>query len=312
METINAKKTFGLKFNNIFNKETLKQMKKYRAIYIMMLPVLLYFIVFSYYPLLLGMIQSLQINKLIGAPEFAGAANYIEVLSDYEFHQAFVNSLTIGIGIQACAFTIALFLAIGINELRNKFLKSTIQTVSYLPNLFSWSVVGGMWVFILSTNGMINAILKSLGFNTIQFMAESNYAQIIMILTGSWKSAGYYAVLFLASIVSIDPSVFEAAQIDGASRVKQITRIIIPQLIPTMKVIIMLGTMGLMRNFDQVLVMGNPAIMDKVRTLLLFIYNEGILQFKVGKATAAATVVLTATLIITFIVRKLIRYDDTY
>lgn len=307
---LNTKKKAA--YNSTFNRNTFRQIKKYKTIYIMMLPVLLYFIVFSYYPLLLGIIQSLQKNKLIGAPEFIGAANYQEVIKDYQFKQAFQNSLIIGIGTQVLAFILSILLAIGINEIKNKLSKSTIQTVTYLPNLFSWTVVGGMWIFVLSSNGLINSILSSAGKDSVQFLADTKFSQAIMILTGTWKALGYYAVLFLASIVSIDPSIYEAAQIDGASRVKQIIKIVIPQLIPTMKVIIVLGTMGLLRNFDQVFVMGNPTIMDKVRTLLLYIYTEGITQFKVGKATAAATVVLIATLVISFAVRKLVKYDENY
>lgn len=306
------KKSILLKFNNPFNKKNLRQIKKYKAIYIMMIPVLLYFIVFSYYPLILGMIQSFQKNKLIGTLEFTGISNYKEVLGDYQFHQAFQNSLTIGIGTQILAIILALIMSLGINEVRNKFAKASMQTVTFIPYLFSWTVVGGMWVFVLSTNGLINNILALIGAKSVQFLAEERYAQLIFILTETWKSIGYYSILLLAGIVSISPNLFEAAQIDGASREKQIRKIIVPQLIPTLKVIIMLGTMGLLRNFDQVFVMGNSAIMDKVRTLLVYIYTEGITQFKVGKATAAATIVLIATLALTFVIRKLIRYDDAY
>lgn len=310
MEKLEVEKLPNMKLKGVFNKKTWKLIKKYKAIYFMMLPVLIYFIVFSYYPLGLGIIQSFQKNKLIGTPEFIGIANYKEVLHDYQFSQAFINSFSIGVGTQILTFIMSLILAISINEVRNKTSKSTVQTVSYLPNLFSWTVVGGMWVYILSSSGLLNGLLALFGKTPVLFMADEKYAQPIMILTGTWKAMGYYAVLFLASIVSIDSTVYEAAEIDGATRFKQITDIIIPELIPTMKVIILLGTMGLLRNFDQVFVMGNPAIMDKVRTLLLYIYTEGITQFKVGKATAAATIVLIATLVITFIVRKLIKYDD--
>lgn len=299
-------------FNNPFNKKTLRQIKKYKAIYLMMLPVLLYFIVFSYYPIILGIIQSFQKNKLIGTPEFIGISNYKEVLGDYQFQQAFLNSVTIGIGALIFTVLFALLLSLGINEVNNKFSKSILQTVTYLPHLFSWTVVGAIWIYVLSTNGLINSIITATGAKSVQILTEEKYGQIIMILTDTWKSMGYNAVLLLAGIVSINPNVFEAAQIDGASRVKQIRRIVIPHLKPTIKVIIMLGTMGLLRNFDQVFVMGNAAILDKVRTLLLFIYREGITQFKVGKATAAATIVLIATLVLTFIIRKLIKYDDSY
>lgn len=294
------------------NKTLWKQIKKHKAIYIMMAPIILYFSVFSYYPLILGLVQSFQKNKLIGTPEFSGLSNYKEVLSDYRFAQAFNNSLIIGIGTLLATFVCAVVLSISINEIRNKKIKTTMQTVTYLPYLFSWTVVGGLWVFILSYNGMLNGILSIFNIDATHFLSEPKNSQIIMILTSVWKNIGYYAVLLLASIVTINPSIFEAAQIDGATRFKQIRSIIIPQIVPTMKVIIVLGTMGLLRNFDQVFVMGNPTIMDKIRTLLLYIYEEGILQFKVGKATATATIVLISTFIITAIVRKVIKYDDNY
>lgn len=294
------------------NKTLWKQIKKHKAIYIMMAPIILYFSVFSYYPLILGLVQSFQKNKLIGTPEFSGLSNYTEVLSDYRFAQAFNNSLIIGIGTLLATFVCAVILSISINEIRNKKIKTTMQTVTYLPYLFSWTVVGGLWVFILSYNGMLNGILSIFNIDATHFLSEPKNSQIIMILTSVWKNIGYYAVLLLASIVTINPSIFEAAQIDGATRFKQIRSIIIPQIVPTMKVIIVLGTMGLLRNFDQVFVMGNPTIMDKIRTLLLYIYEEGILQFKVGKATATATIVLISTFIITAIVRKVIKYDDNY
>lgn len=289
-----------------------KQIKKYRVIYFMMIPVLLYFIVFSYYPLALGVVQSLQTDVIIGTPEFAGVQNYANLFADPQFWEAFSNSLIMGAGTQALVIPLALLFALGLNEINNRFVKSTIQTTSYLPNLFSWTVVGGMWVTILSTNGLVNGFTSIFGVKATQFMAERNLAQFIMILTASWKALGYYALLFLAAIISIDTSVFEAAQIDGASRLRQLFSISIPELYPTLKIVVLLGVMGLLRNFDQVFVMENSIILDKVNTLLLYIYTNGITHFRVGLATAAATIVLIATLLITFVVRKLIRYDESY
>jgi putative aldouronate transport system permease protein len=244
MEKVTNKKPLILKFKNPLDKKTIKGIKKYKSIYVMMIPVLLYFIVFSYYPLALGIVQSFQKSKLIGAPEFTGFANYKEVLHNYQFRGAFLNSIVMGVGTQILSFITSLFVALGINEIKNKFAKSAVQTVSYLPNLFSWTVVGGMWVFVLSTNGLINSGLSALGLKTVQFMAEEKLGQAIMILTAAWKGVGYGAVLFLASIVSIDQGIFEAAQIDGASRLRQIFTIIIPNLVPTMKVILYLAQWG--------------------------------------------------------------------
>ena len=116
-------------------------------------------------------------------------------------------------------------------------------------------------------------------------------------------------VLLMASIVSIDPTIYEAARIDGATRFRQIRHIIIPQLQPTIKTLLVIGATGVLRNFDQIFILSRPAIKDDIRSLLLYIYEEGILQMRVGKATAAATVVLLATLLISTVIRRLARYD---
>ena len=110
----------------------------------------------------------------------------------------------------------------------------------------------------------------------------------------------------------MDASIYEAAQIDGASRLQQIMRITLPQIKPTMKIVTVLSAMGVLRNFDQIFIMGNPSINDKVQNLLVLIYNDGILKFDVGTATAAATLVLLVTMLISFVVRKLIGYDQAY
>ena len=131
-----------------------------------------------------------------------------------------------------------------------------------------------------------------------------------MIFTGAWKSAGYTAALFLAAIVSIDPTLYEAAEMDGATRLQEIGRITLPAVIPTVKVVVVLGFMGILRNFDQIYVMANSYILDRVRNLLYLIYNDGIVNFKIGPASAAATLVLLATMVLSFTIRRLIHYDQ--
>ncbi len=281
----------------------------------MLIPVAIYFIVFSYYPLYLGIISSFMKSKMIGAPEFTGFTNYKDVLQSPLFSQSFINVLIVGIGTFIIQFILGLLIALSLNELKSKFIKTSIQSSTYLPYLLSWSVVGGMWIKLLGPTGIVNGFLQLIygsSFKSIIFMSEPKFAREIMILTGSWKVAGYYAVLFLAAIVSIDESIYEAAAIDGASRLRQIVQIIIPSLVPTMKVITVLSSMGILRNFDQIFVMQNSIILDKIRNPLYLIYSDGIINFKVGFATAASTLVLIATFIIATIVRKLTKYDDTY
>lgn len=295
--------------------ETMRKLKKNRFFYLMLLPIALYFVVFNYYPLVLGIYNSFHEVKLLGGQKFVGFDNYQNILAHPLYRQAFINTLTVGTLSFLLQFSMALVLALTINEIRHKAVKGLLQSVTYLPYLLSWSVVGGIWMSILSPSGLVNGVLRMVSgpaFRPVVFMAEPKFARAVMILSGGWKNAGYYAVLMLAAVVSIDPTLYEAAAIDGATRMKQILFITVPNLIPTMKVIMMLGVMGLLRNFDQIYVMGNSSINDQVRNLLALIYEQGIAKFQIGPATAAATVVLITTLVVSSVVRRLIRYDETY
>ena len=297
------------------DKNVWKKVKRYRGIYLMLLPVLVYFLVFSYYPLVLGIINSFQKVKILGGSEFAGMDNYVNVTTSSTYQQTLGNSLIVGIGTFLLQFVLGLVIALLLNEVKNKVARSLIQTVTYIPYLLSWAVVGGLWITIFSPTGMINGILEMFSsgeYQPIVFMSEPAFARGIMIFTGAWKGAGYFAALFLAAIVSLDASIYEAAQIDGASRLQQIMRITLPQIKPTKKIVTVLSAMGVLRNFDQIFIMGNPSINDKVQNLLVLIYNDGILKFDVGTATAAATLVLLVTMLISFVVRKLIGYDQAY
>ncbi|MBM7582221.1 putative aldouronate transport system permease protein [Caldicoprobacter guelmensis] len=299
----------------LIDRKTLIKIRKYKSIYLMFVPIAIYFIVFSYYPLILGIISSFRESILIGTPKFVGVENYKNVLSNPLYSEAFMNTIIVNFFTFIVQFIFSLFIALSLNEVKNKMIRSSIQTVTYIPNLLSWAIVGGMWIRILSPTGMLNNILKLIygnDFNPIVFMAEPRFARTIMVLTGAWKGAGYFAVLLLTAIVSIDQSIYESASIDGASRFKQILYITVPNIVPTMKIITVLGSMNFLRNFDQIFIMGNANIFSKVRNLLCLIYTDGVVNFKIGIATAAATMVLITTFIISTIVRRLTKYDETF
>ncbi len=288
----------------------LQKLRQYRAIYIMVLPVLVYFAVFTFYPLVLGLVQSTQKERMLGTPIFIGLDNYRTIFKDVMFQRSFVNSVVLGVAGLFLGLLVSLILTLCVNEVRNTYCKRAIQTVTFLPHLFSWTVVGSMWIFVLSHNGLVNTLLENLGMERVGFFTTAGWGKPVILFTGVWKGAGYNVVLMLAAVVSIDPQIFEAARIDGATRIQQIRRLIIPQLGPTLKTLLVLGAAGILRNFDQVWVMNRPATKDSVRTLVLYIYEEGIQNLKIGKATAAATVVLVITLAISIVVRRLARYDQ--
>lgn len=286
-----------------------KKMKKFKTFYFLFIPIALYFLIFTYYPFLKGLIMSFQENRLIGKRPFAGVENYALVLQDTDFLASIKNSLIIGLWDMVLYFTLSLLFAIILNELLNKTVKKTVQTIAYLPYLFSWAVIGGVWALIFDIQGLANQFLSLFNVDPIFFLAQPNLARPLIIAMGVWRSIGYFALLYTVAIINIDTQLYEAARIDGASRMMQIRKIIIPSLAPTMKTILVLLSIGVLTHFDEIFIMVNPANRRKIGTLLLYVFETGIINFKTGTASAGATLVMAGTLVFTAIIRILIKYD---
>lgn len=290
----------------------MKLLKKYGALYVMMAPVIVYFLVFAYYPLVKGLQTSFQDYKLMGDRPYVGFANYSAVLHDSTFWDAMVNTLVIGGGILLFSFVAPLVIALSLNEVLRTWYKKMAQMILYVPHLLSWVVVGGIWIFMLSPDsGFVNMVLVHVFHRTpINFLADSSWARWIMIVLATWKEMGYTCILFLAGIVSINPSLYEAARMDGATRWQQLTRVTLPQLSNTMKVVFLLNTLGILRIFDEVFILRNPTIAAKVDVLMMYTFQKGILDIKLGPASAASFFVLILTLALTLVVRRMTRFDE--
>lgn len=290
---------------------TFRKMRKHRALYLLFIPIALYLIVFTYYPFIRGLVMSFQENRLIGHRPFTGFSNYATVVADSNFISSITNSLIIGLADMVLYFVLALALALMLNEILSATVRKTVQTIAYIPYLFSWSVIGGVWALIFDIRGLANTILGFLGQSPIFFLAETSLARPLIIGMGVWRSVGYFALLFSVAIVNIDPTLFEAAKIDGAGRLRQIQKIILPSLGGTMKTIIVLLSIGVLTHFDEIYVMVNPANRRFISTLLLYVYETGILNFRMGTASAGAALVMAGTLLIATVMRRLTKYDES-
>ncbi|MCU6711963.1 ABC transporter permease subunit [Paenibacillus sp. J5C_2022] len=290
----------------------LNGMKRYSSLYLMMIPIMLYFLIFTYYPLIRGFIMSLQQFRLIGDTPFVGLDNYMKVLKDPVFYDVFLNTIVIGGGILIAGFIAPIVIALLLNEIAQKALKKWIQMVIYLPHLFSWVVIGGIWIFMLSPDGgLVNEVLLALGKESpIPFLSSETYARGVMIASATWKEMGYTCILFLAAIVAINPSLYEAARMDGANRWQLVRYVTLPGLYSTMKVVLLLNMMSVLRMFDQIFIMKNPAIAKYVDVIMVYTYEKGIMEFNMGVATAASFVVIALTFILTMITRLVVRYDN--
>ena len=288
---------------------TIRSMKMHATLYVMIVPVIVYFAVFLYYPLYEGVISSFQEFRLLGARPFIGTDNYTTVWNDPRFWQVLRNTLLIGGGILVVGFLPPIIIALSLNELVRIVFKKFAQTVVYLPHLFSWVVIGGMWIYLLAPRGgLVNELLALMDVGPVRFLTNTTWARAMMIVLPVWKDMGYAAIIYLASIASISPTLYEAARIDGASRLQQMYQITLPLLKPTMKVVLMLNVLGLLRIFDQIYVMQNAVVKRMVDVLMTYVYDMGIQQYEVGYASAVSVMVLVATLVITAIVWTVIGF----
>ncbi|KHL94869.1 ABC transporter permease [Paenibacillus sp. IHB B 3415] len=290
----------------------MRLIRKNSTFYVMMLPVIVYFAVFSYYPLAKGLQTSFQDYKLMGERPYIGLDNYNQVIHDPTFWDALWNTVYIGGGILITGFIAPLLIALSLNEVMKSWFKRTAQLVLYVPHLLSWVVIGGIFIFLLSPDsGLVNLLLVQIfGIQPINFMADEAWARIIMIGSAVWKDMGYNCILFLAGIAGISPTLYEAARMDGATRWQQVRYVTLPQLMNTMKVILLLNTLGIFRIFDQIFVMRNPAIASKVDVLMMYTFQKGIMEIRIGPAAAASFFVVLFTLVLASVVRKMTRFDE--
>ena len=283
--------------------------RRYRSFYLMFVPVALYLLIFTYYPLLKGILLSFQENRLIGHRAFVGVRNYADVVSDSNFRSSVVNSLVIGLFDMVLYFVLSLVLALVLNELKIGRVRRSVQTIAYIPYLLSWTVIGGIWTIIFDIRGIANVVLNFFGHQSVFFLAEPLLSRPLIIAMGVWRSVGYFALLFYVSISGIDEGLFEAARIDGASRMMQIRKIILPSLRGTMNTVFVLLSIGVLTHFDEIYVMVNPANRGRIGTLLLYVYENGIVNFRMGLASAGAILVMIGTIIISGVSRSLSKYD---
>ena len=281
-------------------------MKSHLWLYVMIVPVIAYFLVFVYYPLYEGVLSSFQEFKLLGGGEWVGTQNYSEVWNDDKFWQVVKNTLLIGGGILVFGFFPPIIVALALNEVAYLMFKKVSQTAVYLPHLFSWVVIGGMWIYLLSPGGgLVNELLALIDVGPVRFLTNTGWARTMMIGLPIWKDMGYSAIIYLAAITTVSPTLYEAARIDGASRFQQAYQITLPLLKPTMKVVFMLNILGLLRIFDQIFVMRNPVVQSGVDVIMTYVYDMGILRYELGFASAISVMVLATTLVMTAIVWKI-------
>lgn len=253
-----------------------KEIWKHRAIYALLIPGLLWYLIFAYIPMggLSLAFKDYKANLGIWGSPFVGLDNYEYVFRDIAFWKAIWKTIYINLGRMIFQFPAPIILALLINEFRAKKYKRILQTIYTFPHFLSWVIVASVATNFLSLDGFINTIIVSFGGEPIKFIGNPSAFVPMLYITDIWKYAGYGAIIYLAAISGIDLDQYEAADIDGATRFQKLWMITIPNLMPTIIVMFILTTGSIMTmGFEQIFNMNNAAVKDVSEVLDMYIYR---------------------------------------
>ncbi|REK61210.1 MAG: protein lplB [Cohnella sp.] len=258
--------------------------------HLMVWPALLFLIVFNYVPMA-GIVMAFMDYKpwlgFTGSP-WIGLDHFRALFERDDSIQVIWNTLVISVLKIVFNLIVPFTFAILLNEVRKRLLNRTIQTLVYLPHFLSWVILGGILVNFLSTDGgFANRVLGFFGLGPVFFLGDGNWFRVTVVVSEVWKEFGYGTIVFIAALANINPSLYEAAEVDGASRWKQTLHITIPSLLP---MAIVVGTLSLGNilnaGFDQIFNLYNSLVYDKGDIIDTFVYRTAIIDGDFGFATA--------------------------
>ncbi|MET3849355.1 ABC transporter permease subunit [Paenibacillus sp. OAE614] len=266
-----------------------RDMIRNRYIYLILLPVIAYYIVFHYGPM-----YGLQIafkdyglaDGIWGSP-WVGFDHFKSFFRNYYFWRLIRNTVLINIYELLFAFPASIILALLLNEIRKGYFKRIVQTISYLPHFISIVVVVGMMIDFFARDGLVNNLLLMIGLQPIAFMQEPEWFRFMYISSGIWQGIGWGSIIYLASIANIDPTLYDAARIDGAGRWKQTLHITLTGIMPTIVIMFILNIGSMLSvGSEKIILMYNPITYETADVISTYVYRKGILGADFGYTAA--------------------------
>ena len=263
-----------------------------RWLMLMSVPMLLYVLLFNYYPMWgwRYAFQNLDLNNFKRGADWVWFENFQWLFGREDFLMSIRNTLAMSVINLVFGTLSAIVLAILLNEVRTRWFKRTVQTVTYLPHFLSMVIVVGMAQNIFSSTGVVNQLLVSLGVvdDPVFFLGEGKYFWGLVGVINVWKEVGWNSIIYISTMTSIDPTLYEAASIDGAGRFKRIMHVTLPGIKSTFVVLMIMNIGHLMEaGFELQYLLGNPQVYDYSRTIDVFVMEYGVSNGKFGRAIAA-------------------------
>lgn len=267
----------------------MKTLKKEYPLHLMLLPGIIVTLIYAYGPMA-GLVMAFQqFEPLSGFfnSEFVGFDNFRYVFELPDFKQVLLNTIIISISKMVLFLLVPLILALLLNEVTKRWFSRFIQSAIFLPFFLSWTVLGGVIIELFSLNGPVNGLLGALGMEPIMFMLDNQWFRGIVIGSDVWKGMGYNMIVMLAAITGINATLYEAAEVDGAGRWKQMIHVTLPGMAPILILLGVLSLGGILNaGFEQILIMYNPTVYAGADVIDTFVYRLGMFSQQFGPAAA--------------------------
>lgn len=252
------------------------------GLYLMLLPAMMFYVIFKYFPMygILIAFQNYNPFKGVFQSQWVGLDVFREVLSQKTFWQILMNTLRLNLLSLIVGFPMPILFALMLNEIKRTRFKKAVQSVSYMPHFISWVIVYGMIVtFFSNDTGLVNVLLRHLGMQQVSFLTNQSWWLVIYIFSGIWKEMGWAAILYISALSAIDPSLYEASSMDGAGRFRNMWHITLPGIRSTIVIILILNLGRLMSiGFEQPYLLGNTMVSNVSNVLSTYIYNNGLVR----------------------------------
>lgn len=258
-------------------------------LYLMLLIPVIYMLIFRYKPMIGGIIAFKKFNVFAGVwnSPWVGLANFREAFGSRDFWNALMNTLILNAGDLILGFPVPILIAVFLFEIRSLRIRKITQTILYLPNFLSWVIIAGIITQLFSNSGLVNDIIRKTGLSEVNFLSSPFIWRFVYWFSGIWQSAGYSLIIYLAALSATDSSLGEAAYIDGATRLQRIAHVTIPQIKPTISIMLIMQLGKIVSiDFDRPYMMGNTLVKSASDVISTYVYSVGLQAGRFDFATA--------------------------
>jgi ABC-type sugar transport system permease subunit len=277
-------------------------LRRSQPAYVLLAPYLILFVVVLAYPLLYSIYLSFFDATLNRTPTFVGVNNFVQLFVDPEFHIALRNTFFFAFFAVLGETILPLLMALAMNE-KLPF-RTLFRTAFFLPVVTSWVVVSLIWSMLFAQQGFANSVVELLGFSPQPFLSNGGQAMWIIIAVSIWKNLGYYMVIYLAALQGVPQDLYEAASVDGATRVRQLWHIAVPALRPVIYFVVTISIITSMQLFIQPFIMTNGGPLNATLSIVQLLYRHAFVQLEFGFGSAIATFLLVLLVLVALINKR--------